>query len=95
MKTTSEDYALGGGEARVWNNPQQILDDLTDAGLTKQRWFSFQRIVNDAEVFGETAAVEVTFVDKANSRGYRTKFGLHMVNDRWKIYSFKTVQSEK
>ena len=94
MKTTEQDYALGGGEARVWTNPQQILDDLTENGLTKQRWFSFQRIVNNAEVFGETAAVEVTFVDKANSKGYRTKFGVHMVDGRWKIYSFKTTQGE-
>ncbi len=94
MKTTEQDYALGGGTARVWTNPQQILDDLTGDGLTKQRWFSYQRIVNKAEIFGETAAVEVTFVDKEKSRGYRTKFGVHKVNEKWKIYSFKTIQGE-
>jgi hypothetical protein len=94
MKTTEQDYALGGGNARVWTNPQQILDDLTGDGLTKQRWFSYQRIVNKAEIFGETAAVEVTFVDKEKSKGYRTKFGVHKVNEKWKIYSFKTIQGE-
>lgn len=94
MQTTEQDYALSGDTARVWTNPQQILDDLTESGRTKQRWFSYQRIVNNAQVFGETASVEVTFVDKANSKGYRTKFGVHMIDGRWKIYSFKTTQGE-
>ena len=38
----------------------------------------------------ETATVEVTFVDKVNSKAYLTKFGLHKVNGKWRIYSFKT-----
>jgi hypothetical protein len=95
MKTTSQDYSLAGGDARVWTNPEQVLDDLTGQGKTKQTWFSYQRIINKAEVFGETGTVEVTFVDKAKSQGYRTKFGVRKVNDKWKIYSFKTIQGER
>jgi hypothetical protein len=90
MKEMNEDYALQTDQPRVFTNPQQILEDLTGEGKTKQRWFALQRIVNEAEVEGESATVEVTFVDKENSKGYRTKFGLHMVNGKWKIYSFKT-----
>lgn len=94
MKAGAEDYSLGGGEPRKWTNPEQILDDLTEKGLTKTRWFSYQRIVNDASITGETALVDVTFVDKEKSQGYRTKFGVHLVNDKWKIYSFKMVKGE-
>lgn len=90
MKEMNEDYALQTDQPRVFTNPQQILEDLTGEGKTKQRWFALQRIVNEAEVNGESATVEVTFVDKQNSKGYRTRFGLHMVNGKWKIYSFKT-----
>jgi hypothetical protein len=93
MRNYKEDYALQTDSPRVLTNPEQILDDLTGEGLTKRRWFSLQRIVNKAEVSGETATVEVTFVDKQLSQGYRTKFGLHVVNGKWKIYSFKTVRS--
>lgn len=93
MKNINEDYALQTTSPRVFTSPEQILDDLTGEGKTKTRWFSLQRIVNKAEVIGETATVEVTFVDKDQSKGYRTKFGLHKKNDRWKIYSFKTVVS--
>ena len=90
MRNFREDYALQTDSPRVLTNPEQILDDLTEEGLTKRRWFSLQRIINKAEVMGETATVEVTFVDKQQSKGYRTKFGLHVVNGKWKIYSFKT-----
>ena len=93
MKDTGSDYALQGSTARVFTNPKDILDDLTDSGLTKQRWFSMQRIVNKAENMGETALVEVTFVDKESSKGYLTKFGLKKIHGKWKIYSFKTSNS--
>ncbi|MBU8933862.1 MAG: hypothetical protein KOO62_07625 [candidate division Zixibacteria bacterium] len=94
MSNLNEDYALQTNKPRVFTSPEQILDDLTGEGKTKKRWFDLQRIVNKAEVIGETATVEVTFVDKEQSRGWRTKFGLHKVHDQWKIYSFKTVVSE-
>ena len=76
------------------SSPQQILEDLTEDGQTKRRWFSLQRIVNQAAIDGSTATVEVTFVDKDASKGYRTKFGLHIVNSKWKIYSFRAITSE-
>jgi hypothetical protein len=95
MKNVSEDYAFHSDDsARVFTSPQQILDDLTGDGLTKSRWFSYQRIINKADVMGETATVEVTFVDKDLSKGYRTKFGLHVQNGKWKIYSFKAIPDE-
>ncbi len=92
MKNKAEDYAVSTDEPRVFTNPQDILNDLTNEGLTKSRWFAMQRIINDATVEAETATVEVTFVDKEHSRGYRTNFGLHKVNGKWRIYSFKTLQ---
>jgi len=92
MKTINEDYALQTDSPRVFTNPLEVLDDLTGEGQTKARWFSLQRIIGDTEVMGETATVEVTFVDKESSRGYRTKFGLHVKNEKWRIYSFKTFE---
>jgi len=95
MKNVSEDYAFHSDDsARVFTSPQQILDDLTGDGLTKTRWFSYQRIINKVEVMGETATVEVTFVNKDQSKGYRTKFGLHVLNEKRKIYSFKAIPDE-
>ncbi|MCD6250592.1 MAG: hypothetical protein J7J98_09710 [candidate division Zixibacteria bacterium] len=90
MRQSQEDYAVQRDEARVFTNPEQVLKDLTGDGETKKIWFAHQRIVANAEIIGETATVEVTFVDKEASRGYRTKFGLHLKNGEWRIFSFKT-----
>ena len=90
MRQSQEDYAVQRDDARVFTNPEQVLKDLTGDGETKKIWFAHQRIVAKAEIMGETATVEVTFVDKEASRGYRTKFGLHLKNGEWRIYSFKT-----
>ncbi len=90
MRQSQEDYSVQRDEARVFTNPEQVLQDLTGDGETKSVWFAHQRIVASAEVIGETATVEVTFVDKEASQGYRTRFGLHLKNGEWRIFSFKT-----
>lgn len=90
MKNSEFDYSLSTeDEPRLFKSPIEILEDMTGEGLTKKRWFSLQRIVNQVEFYGETATVEVTFVDKNSSKSYLTKFGVHIVNDKWKIYTFK------
>ena len=96
MRHVNEDYALSADTPRVFTSPQQILDDLTHEGKTKRTWFSLQRIISKTEITSETTAtVDVTFVNKEKSVAYLTKFGLHFVNGRWQIYSFKTVQGSK
>ncbi len=92
MKNLNEDYALQTDSPRVFTSPEQVLEDLTGEGETKKIWFSLQRIINKEYLASEeNATVDVTFVDKERSRGYMTRFGLHKVNGKWKIYSFKTV----
>ncbi len=95
MHNVEQDYAFhSDDEPRVFTSPQQILEDLTEDGQTKKRWFALQRIVNKTSIDGSTATVDVTFVDKDASKGYQTKFGLHIVNGKWKIYSFRAITSE-
>lgn len=93
MKTQNEDYALNSDSVRQFTSVQQILDDLTYDGKTKTRWFSLQRIIASTEINGDVANVQVTFVDKSRSKGYITKFGLHLVNGKWRIFSFKNISN--
>ena len=95
MKIASTDYALNSDNPRVFNSPLDILEDLTDEGYTKTKWFSYQRIVNKQEIFEETATVEVTFMDKKLSKAYLVKFGVHIKNDKWKIYSFNILSGSR
>lgn len=96
MKPDNQDYALQSDSPRTFSSPEQILDDLVEQGTTKVRWFSYQRIVNTTEMLAEDIAnVEVTFVDKDASKGYMTKFGVHLVNGKWKIFSFSNTSTYK
>ncbi|MFH1699000.1 MAG: hypothetical protein ABIE07_00300 [Candidatus Zixiibacteriota bacterium] len=95
MKPQTTDYALSGDTARKFSLPTDIIDDLMDGGLTKKRWFSMQRIVNNSENFGDSASVEVSFINPTTNTQYLTKFGLRKINDTWKIYSFKMGDGEK
>jgi hypothetical protein len=91
MGKETEDYALQSDEPRIFHNPEEILDDLTGDGLTKKRWFAMQRVIGHTELFGDSATVEVSFIDKSTETQYFTKFGVRVVNGRWKIYSFRKV----
>ncbi|MDZ4722961.1 MAG: hypothetical protein SGI97_03525 [candidate division Zixibacteria bacterium] len=91
MKNKESDYSLNTDEPRVFHNPQDVVKDLMDGGLTKERWFAYQRIIGKASITGDAGSVDVMFVDKDKSQGYRTRFGVHKVGESWKIYSFKTI----
>jgi len=92
MKNLNEDYAVQTDSPRVFTSPEQVLQDLTGDGLTKKTWFSLQRIISGTNMEGDDAAsVDVTFVNKEKSQGYRTRFGLHKIDGKWKIYSFRTL----
>lgn len=91
MEPGIDDYALQTKVPRKFFSPEEMLDDLTDSGLTKTRWFSMQRVIGSAEVVGDTAWVEVSFVNKDKGIQYYNKFGLHRSKGYWKIYSFKTI----
>lgn len=91
MEISGEDYALKSDNPRTFHNPEDILNDMTGDGLTKRRWFSMQRIIGRVEIIGDSAFVEVSFIDKEKSKQYYNKFGLHKKDNNWKIYSFRTI----
>ncbi|MCP4706947.1 MAG: hypothetical protein GY865_20290 [candidate division Zixibacteria bacterium] len=91
MEITGEDYGLNSNNPRTFHNPEDILNDLTGDGLTKTRWFSMQRIIGKVEIEGDTALVEVSFIDKGSDIQYYNKFGLHRKDNNWKIYNFRTI----
>ncbi|SYZ72568.1 conserved hypothetical protein [Candidatus Zixiibacteriota bacterium] len=95
MNNRDEDYALQADTPRVFRNPEDILDDLTGSGLTKSRWFSMQRVIGQTELVGDTAYVEVSFIDKQADVQYYNKFGLAKSGGIWKIFSFKTLSDTR
>lgn len=94
MGKSEDDYALTTDSPRTFYNPEDLLDDLTGDGKTKTRWFSHQRVIGNTEVYGDSARVEVSFINKKAGVQYYSKFGLIKRNDVWKIYSFKAIDDQ-
>jgi len=91
MEERQYDYALNLDQPRIFTTPLEIFADLTDSGLTKQTWFKYQRVVGDEEITGDTAYVDVSFVDKETGKQIFNRFGLRKVGQRWRIFSFRTL----
>jgi hypothetical protein len=79
---------------RTFDNPEQILDELSKGGFTYERWMSMQRVVGKGEIMGDSALVEVSFVNKDTGTQYYNKWGLRRYGKSWKIYSFGMLQPE-
>lgn len=86
------DYALKSDTARVFYKPEAMIDDLMPGGMTYSRWQPLQKVVGSAEVGGDTAYVEVSFINSQTSTQYYNKAGLRKVNGRWKIFTFSAAE---
>jgi hypothetical protein len=95
LKAGTKDYALSMDSIRTFNNPEEILDDLMEGGLTNQRWMAMQRIVGSGSQMSDSALVEVSFINKKTNTQYYNKFGLRRVNDVWKVYSFSVQEDDE
>jgi len=90
MKGTDMDYALSD-TVRTFHNPEDILDDLLEGGYTHSRWTDLKKVINKSWQTGDSALVEVSFMDTEKGKTYYTKFGLRRINDVWKVYSFNVT----
>lgn len=69
-----------------------LLQDLTSQGKTGQKWISSQIVIGQTEIMGDSALVEVSFIDKKTSIQYYNKFGLYYKDGAWKIYAFRMLR---
>lgn len=68
---------------------QELLDDLTGNGATRTSWNNSLVVIGKSEVVGDSATVEVTYIDKTNGIKDYTKMGLYFKDGKWKIYDLK------
>jgi len=69
-----------------------LISDLNARGELNMRWLAHQIIVSRVMQKGDSAEVEVSFIDAAKSVQYYNRMGLKKTKEGWKIYSFKTLQ---
>ncbi len=78
--------------ADLWTEPeQQMLRELSQGGLTHKRWLANQIVLGRANSNGDTAWVEVSFIDRLTRVQYYNKMRLDYRGDLWVITSFKTL----
>ena len=68
---------------------QELLDDLTGNGATRVSWNNSLVVIGKSEVIGDSATVEVTYIDKTNGIKDYTRMGLYFKDGKWKIYDLK------
>jgi hypothetical protein len=69
-----------------------LTADLVAGGELNNRWLAYHIIVSRVMQKGDSAEVEVSFIDAAKSVQYYNRMGLKKTKEGWKIYSFRTLQ---
>ncbi len=72
-------------------NRREFAALLLKGGKVRERWLRNQIIVGAVQVSGDTATVEVSFIDREARpvKQYFNKMGVHRIDDRWKIFAFR------
>ncbi len=68
---------------------QELLDDFTGNGATRTSWNNSLIVIGESHVAGDSATVEVTYIDKTNGIKDYTKMGLYFKDGKWKVYDLK------
>lgn len=65
---------------------EHLKGDFLGNGLTRLLWQGKTIVVNKEDISGDSAEVEVTFIDKDTGTTVYTKAKLHKINKRWMLY---------
>lgn len=93
VEERQEELLSGGDTLRSKRySADSLISDLTAGGEINTRWLSLQIIVSNVIEKGDSAEVEVSFIDAARDTQYYNRMGLYKKDKSWKIYSFKTLK---
>jgi hypothetical protein len=88
--TLEEDFLIDSAEHAV-DPSQGLLSAMTGGGKLRARWLENQIVLGAATVSGDTAWVEVSFIDRLTRVQYYNKMRLDFRRDHWVINSFRTL----
>jgi len=60
-------------------------------GNLRKLWTSKQIVIGESVVKGDTALVEVSFIDRQTKKQYYNKMGLRRTENSWIIFAFKLL----
>jgi outer membrane murein-binding lipoprotein Lpp len=69
-----------------------LLKEMTGEGVIRQRWLNDNQVVlGRSEVTGDSALVEVSFLDRVTRVQYYNKMRLHFRDGHWVVTDFRTM----
>ena len=72
-------------------NREKLIEELT-VGNLNQVWLKNQIVVGKTEKKGDTALVEISFIDPNTGTQYYNKMALYRKDKNWKIFAFKVLK---
>ena len=72
-------------------NREKLIEELT-VGNLNQLWLKNQIVVGKTEKKGDTALVEISFIDPNTGTQYYNKMALYKKDKDWKIFAFKVLK---
>ncbi len=79
---------LGDSTRTEINWPRRLERALSQDGFLRNRWVKMQIVIGDTEVRGDSATVEVSFIDRVTRVQFYNKMALDFQNGAWRIVSF-------
>ena len=73
----------------IWAD--RLLASLTGEGTIRERWLAHQIVLGRHEVAGDTALVEVSFIDRVTHMQHYNKMRLVFQDSVWVITDFRTM----
>lgn len=70
---------------------ERLYGSLTGDGDLRRRWIKTQVVINKTDFFGDSATVEVSFIDRESRVQFYNKMALVYTSGRWKIVAFHTL----
>jgi hypothetical protein len=73
------------------DNATRFLNLFLAGGRVRAMWVKNQIVVGNMNVSGDTAIIEVSFIDReaAPVKQYYNKMGVHRIEGHWKLFAFK------
>ena len=69
----------------------RLYGSLTGEGRLRTRWMKTQVVINKTQLLGDSATVEVSFIDRESGMHYYNQMGLVRKAGRWVIVAFRTM----
>jgi len=70
---------------------ERLYNSLTGEGDLRRRWMKTQVVINKTYFFGDSATVEVSFIDRESGIHFYNRMALIYKGDRWVIVAFRTL----